>query len=184
MHDDQHGTAIAVLAALINALKVAKKEISQIKIVISGAGAAGIAIANILLRYGAKNIIATDSRGALYFNRPDLNEVKKQLAQFTNVGCINNKHFKCEIGGLKEVIEGADVFIGVSAPGILTSEMVKTMAPKSIIFSMANPVPEIMPTEAKKGGAFIIATGRSDFPNQINNVLVFPEFFAARLIMV
>ena len=180
MHDDQHGTAIAVLAALINALKVAKKEISQIKIVISGAGAAGIAIANILLRYGAKNIIATDSRGALYFNRPDLNEVKKQLAQFTNVGCINNKHFKCEIGGLKEVIEGADVFIGVSAPGILTSEMVKTMAPKSIIFSMANPVPEIMPTEAKKGGAFIIATGRSDFPNQINNVLVFPRNFSRR----
>ncbi len=181
MHDDQHGTAIAVLAALINALKVAKKEISQIKIVISGAGAAGIAIANILLRYGAKNIIATDSRGALYFNRPDLNEVKKQLAQFTNVGCINNKHFKCEIGGLKEVIEGADVFIGVSAPGILTSEMVKTMAPKSIIFSMANPVPEIMPTEAKKGGAFIIATGRSDFPNQINNVLVFPGIFRGAL---
>ena len=181
MHDDQHGTAIAVLAALINALKVAKKEISKIKIVISGAGAAGIAIANILLRYGAKNIIATDSRGALYFNRPDLNEVKKQLAQFTNVGCINNKHFKCEIGGLEEVIEGADVFIGVSAPGILTSEMVKTMAPKSIVFAMANPIPEIMPAVAKKGGAFIIASGRSDFPNQINNVLVFPGIFRGAL---
>ena len=181
MHDDQHGTAIAVLAALINALKAANKEISKIKIVISGAGAAGIAIANILLRYGAKNIIATDSRGALYFNRPDLNEVKKQLAQFTNVGCINNKHFKCEIGGLEEVIQGADVFIGVSAPGILTSQMVKTMAPKSIVFAMANPIPEIMPAVAKKGGAFIIASGRSDFPNQINNVLVFPGIFRGAL---
>src|SRR3989338_4286064 len=181
MHDDQHGTAIAVLAALINALKVARKEIAKTKIVISGAGAAGIAIANILLRFGAKNIIATDSRGALHFNRPDLNEVKKQLAQFTNVGCIDNKHFKCEIGGLKEVIQGADVFIGVSAPGILTSQMVKTMAPKSIVFAMANPIPEIMPTEAKKGGAFIIASGRSDFPNQINNVLVFPGIFRGAL---
>ena len=181
MHDDQHGTAIAVLAALINALKTANKEISKIKIVISGAGAAGIAIANILLRFGAKNIIATDSRGALHFNRPDLNEVKKQLAQFTNVGCIDNKHFKCEIGGLKEVIQGADVFIGVSAPGILTSQMVKTMAPKSIVFAMANPIPEIMPAVAKKGGAFIVASGRSDFPNQINNVLVFPGIFRGAL---
>jgi len=181
MHDDQHGTAIAVLAALINALKVAHKEIAKTKIVISGAGAAGIAIANILLRFGAKNIIATDSRGALHFNRPDLNEVKKQLAQFTNVGCIDNKHFKCEIGGLKEVIQGADVFIGVSAPGILTSQMVKTMAPKSIVFAMANPIPEIMPAVAKKGGAFIIASGRSDFPNQINNVLVFPGIFRGAL---
>src|SRR3990170_6653657 len=181
MHDDQHGTAIAVLAALINALKVARKEIAKTKIVISGAGAAGIAIANILLRYGAKNIIATDSRGALYFNRPDLNEVKKQLAQFTNVGCINNKHFKCEIGGLEEVIQCADVFIGVSAPGILTSQMVKTMAPKSIVFAMANPIPEIMPAVAKKSGAFIVASGRSDFPNQINNVLVFPGIFRGAL---
>ena len=181
MHDDQHGTAIAVLAALINALKVAHKEIAKTKIVISGAGAAGIAIANILLRFGAKNIIATDSRGALHFNRPDLNEVKKQLAQFTNVGCIDNKHFKCEIGGLEEVIQGADVFIGVSAPGILTSQMVKTMAPKSIVFAMANPIPEIMPAVAKKGGAFIIASGRSDFPNQINNVLVFPGIFRGAL---
>ena len=181
MHDDQHGTAIAVLAALINALKVARKEIAKTKIVISGAGAAGIAIANILLRFGAKNIIATDSRGALHFNRPDLNEVKKQLAQFTNVGCMDNKHFKCEIGGLKEVIQGADVFIGVSAPGILTSQMVKTMAPKSIVFAMANPIPEIMPAVAKKGGAFIVASGRSDFPNQINNVLVFPGIFRGAL---
>ena len=181
MHDDQHGTAIAVLAALINALKVARKEIAKTKIVISGAGAAGIAIANILLRFGAKNIIATDSRGALHFNRPDLNEVKKQLAQFTNVGCIDNKHFKCEIGGLKEVIQGADVFIGVSAPGILTSQMVKTMAPKSIVFAMANPIPEIMPAVAKKSGAFIVASGRSDFPNQINNVLVFPGIFRGAL---
>ena len=181
MHDDQHGTAIAVLAALINALKVARKEIAKTKIVISGAGAAGIAIANILLRFGAKNIIATDSRGALHFNRPDLNEVKKQLAQFTNVGCIDNKHFKCEIGGLKEVIQGADVFIGVSAPGILTSQMVKTMAPKSIVFAMANPIPEIMPAVAKKGGAFIVASGCSDFPNQINNVLVFPGIFRGAL---
>lgn len=181
MHDDQHGTAIAVLAALINALEAARKEISKIKIIISGAGAAGIAIANIMLYYGAKNIITTDSRGALYFNRPNLNEVKKQLAQFTNVGCVNNKHFKCEIGGLKEVIQGADVFIGVSAPGILTSEMVKTMAPRAIIFAMANPVPEIMPEEAKKGGAFIVATGRSDFPNQINNALVFPGIFRGAL---
>lgn len=184
MHDDQHGTAIVVLAALINALKVAKKDIAKVKIVISGAGAAGVAITKLLLNYGAKNIIALDSVGAIYLNRENLNESKKQLAEITNPGCkgsLPDGGFKCEIGSLTEVIKGADVFVGVSAPNILTGEIVKTMADKSIVFAMSNPVPEIMPDIAKKAGAFIVATGRSDFPNQINNVLAFPGIFRGAL---
>ena len=184
MHDDQHGTAIVVLAALINALRVAKKNIAKIKIVISGAGAAGVAITKILLNYGAEHIVVLDSIGAIYSNRPNLNESKKQLAELTNLGCKNNPPaggLKCEIGNLAEAIKNADVFIGVSAPNILTAEMVKTMADKSIVFAMSNPAPEIMPDVAKKAGAFIIATGRSDFPNQINNVLAFPGIFRGAL---
>lgn len=181
MHDDQHGTAIVVLAAIINALKVVKKDIAKVKIVVSGAGAAGVAITKILLNYGAKNIISLDSAGAIYFNRENLNESKKQLANITNPGCRGEKNFKCEIGSLAEVIKGADVFIGVSAPNILTAEMIKNMAGKSIVFAMANPIPEIMPDIARKAGAFIVASGRSDFPNQINNVLAFPGVFRGAL---
>lgn len=181
MHDDQHGTAIVVLAALINALKVVEKDIAKVKIIISGAGAAGVAITKILLNYGAKNIISLDSIGTIYFNRDNLNESKKQLAAITNPGCRGDKNFKCETGKLADVIKNADVFIGVSAPNILTGEMVKTMAQKAIVFAMSNPVPEIMPDIAKKAGAYIVATGRSDFPNQINNVLAFPGIFRGAL---
>lgn len=180
MHDDQHGTAIVVLAALINSLKVAKKDIQKVKIVVSGAGAAGVAITKLLLNYGAKNITVLDSVGAIHANRQNLNESKEQLAKITNLGCVNEE-FKCETGGLSETIKGADVFIGVSAPGILTGEMVETMAEKAIVFAMSNPVPEIMPDVAKKAGAFIVATGRSDFANQINNVLAFPGIFRGAL---
>lgn len=181
MHDDQHGTAIVVLAALINALKIVKKDIKKIKIVISGAGAAGVAITKLLLDYGVEHIVVLDSTGAVYLDRPNLNESKKQLAQLTNLGCAGREGFKCEQGGLAETIKGADVFVGVSAPGILTADMVKTMAEKSIVFAMSNPTPEIMPDVAKKAGAYIVATGRSDFPNQINNVLAFPGIFRGAL---
>ncbi len=184
MHDDQHGTAIVVLAALINALKVIKKDIAKVKIVIAGAGAAGTGITKILLQYGAKNIITHDSSGAIYFDRGNLNESKKQIANITNLGCKNNPpagRSKCETGNLAETIKNADVFIGVSAPNILTAEMIKTMADKSIVFVLSNHVPEIMPETAKKAGAFIIATGRSDFSNQINNVLAFPGIFRGAL---
>lgn len=181
MHDDQHGTAIVVLAALINALKVAKKDIAKVRIVVSGAGAAGVAITKLLLKYGAKNIVVLDSVGAIYFNRQNLNKSKDRLADLTNLGCKGRGDTKCETGNLAETIKGADVFVGVSAPNILTGEMVKTMADKSIIFAMSNPVPEIMPDIAKKAGAFIVATGRSDFPNQINNVLAFPGIFRGAL---
>jgi len=181
MHDDQHGTAIVVLAALINALKVVKKDIKEIKIVISGAGAAGVAITKILLNYGSEHIVVLDSVGAIYFDRPNLNHSKKQLSQLTNLGCTKKKGFKCETGELAETVAGADVFIGVSAPGILTDEMVRSMAHKPIVFAMSNPVPEIMPDAAKKSGAYIVASGRSDFPNQINNALVFPGVFRGAL---
>lgn len=181
MHDDQHGTAIVVLAALINALKVAKKDKEKIKVVVSGAGAAGVAITKILLNYGVKHIVTLDTAGAIYFDRPNLNESKRQLARLTNLGCTGKEGFKCETGDLAETVKGADVFIGVSAPGILTGEMVKTMAEKSIVFAMSNPVPEVMPDVAKKSGAYIVATGRSDFPNQINNVLAFPGIFRGAL---
>lgn len=173
MHDDQHGTAAVVLAALINALKLRGSDRSDIKVVISGAGAAGNAIARLLFGYGVKNIIACDRQGAIYVGRPDLDKEKADLATFTNLGK--------QKGALAEVLIGADVFIGVSSAGLLTREMVRTMAPKSLVFALANPVPEIMPDEAKAAGAFIVASGRSDFPNQINNVLIFPGVFRGAL---
>jgi malate dehydrogenase (oxaloacetate-decarboxylating) len=169
-HDDQHGTAIVVLAGLINALKVVKKNIKNIKVVISGAGAAGIAIAKILIKYGAKNIILVDSTGIIYKKREEgMNWAKVKIAKITNPKNIKGK--------LKEALINADVFVGVSAPNLLKAEDIAKMNKKSIVFTMANPIPEITPSEAKKGGAAVIATGRSDYPNQINNVLVFPGIF-------
>ena len=168
-HDDQHGTAVITLAGLLNALKVVGKKKEDVKIVTSGAGAAAVAIVKLLLSAGFRNIIMTDRTGAIYAGREKLNWIKEEMAQVTNL----NK----ETGKLTDVIRGADVFIGVSAPGTLTTEMVKTMAPKAIIFACANPTPEIFPDDAKAGGAAVIATGRSDYPNQINNVLAFPGIF-------
>ena len=168
-HDDQHGTAVITLAGLVNALKVVGKKKEDVKIVTSGAGAAAIAIVKLLLSAGFKNVVMTDRSGAIYEGRDGLNWIKAEMAQVTN----QNK----EKGSLADVIVGADVFIGVSAPGTMTTEMVKTMAKDAIIFACANPTPEIFPDEAKAGGAAVIATGRSDFPNQINNVLAFPGIF-------
>ena len=168
-HDDQHGTAVITLAGLTNALKVVGKTKEEVKIVTSGAGAAAIAIVKLLLSAGFKNVIMTDRTGAIYEDREGLNWIKKEMAQVTN---LEKKQ-----GKLADVIKGADVFIGVSAPGTLTTEMVKTMAENAIIFACANPTPEIFPEDAKAGGAAVIATGRSDFPNQINNVLAFPGIF-------
>lgn len=168
-HDDQHGTAIITLAGLQNALKVVGKNLADVKIVTSGAGAAAIAIVKLLLSAGAKNVVMTDRKGAIYAGRDGLNWIKEEMAQVTNP----NK----ESGLLKDVIRGADVFIGVSAPGTLTKEMVQTMAKDAIVFACANPTPEIFPDEAKAGGAAVVSTGRSDFPNQINNVLAFPGIF-------
>ena len=173
MHDDQHGTATVVLAGLINSLKLAGKNKETVKIVMSGAGAAGTAITNLLLAYGFKNFIVCDTHGAIYEGRADLNDDKKILASRTNP--------ENHAGTLAEVLAGADIFIGVSKPGVLTPEMVKTMAEKPIIFALANPIPEIMPDLAKEAGAFIVATGRSDFPNQINNSLAFPGIFRGAL---
>ncbi|MEK7506266.1 MAG: malic enzyme-like NAD(P)-binding protein, partial [Patescibacteria group bacterium] len=173
MHDDQHGTATVVLAALINALKVRGLTKEKAKLVLNGAGAAGNAIAQLLLKFGFKNIVLVDSKGTIYEGRPGLDEYKKKLAKSTN-----KKKMK---GGLEESLKGADIFIGVSKAGLLTSAMIKGMNSKPVIFAMANPVPEIMPDEAKKAGAWIIATGRSDFPNQINNVLAFPGIFRGAL---
>ena len=168
-HDDQHGTAVITLAGLLNALKVVGKKKEEVKIVTSGAGAAAVAIVKLLLSAGFRNIIMTDRTGAIYAGREKLNWIKEEMAQVTNL----NK----ETGKLADVIRGADVFIGVSAPGTLTTDMVKTMAPDAIIFACANPTPEIFPDDAKAGGAAVIATGRSDYPNQINNVLAFPGIF-------
>ena len=168
-HDDQHGTAVITLAGLVNALKVVGKKKEEVKIVTSGAGAAAIAIVKLLLSGGFKNVIMTDRTGAIYAGREGLNWIKEEMAQVTNL--------QKEQGKLADVIKGADVFIGVSAPGTLTTEMVKTMAKDAIIFACANPTPEIFPEDAKAGGAAVIATGRSDFPNQINNVLAFPGIF-------
>ena len=168
-HDDQHGTAVITLAGLVNALKVVGKKKEEIKIVTSGAGAAAIAIVKLLLSAGFKNVVMTDRTGAIYAGREKLNWIKEEMAQVTNLAG--------EKGSLADVIKGADVFIGVSAPGTLTTEMVKTMAKDAIIFACANPTPEIFPEDAKAGGARVIATGRSDFPNQINNVLAFPCIF-------
>lgn len=167
-HDDQHGTAIVVLAGLINALKITKKELWSLKIVIAGAGAAGLAIATLLKAYGAEHLIITDSKGCIHKGRSDLNAYKLAWTA-TN---LNN-----EQGSLADALVGADVFIGVSKPNLITAEEVKTMNPDPIIFALSNPEPEILPAEAEKGGASIIATGRSDFPNQVNNVLVFPGLF-------
>ena len=168
-HDDQHGTAVITLAGLVNALKVVGKKKEEVKIVTSGAGAAAIAIVKLLLSAGFKNVVMTDRTGAIYAGRENLNWIKEEMAQVTNL----NK----EQGKLADVIVGADVFIGVSAPGTLTTEMVKTMAKDAIVFACANPTPEIFPDDAKAGGARVISTGRSDFPNQINNVLAFPGIF-------
>lgn len=173
MHDDQHGTAIVVLAGLTNAAKVVGKKLPKLRVVISGAGAAGVATAKLLLAAGITDIVLLDTRGAISHARTDLNDSKKELAALTNPRNVT--------GGLEEVIVGADVFIGVSGPGILTAEHVATMAPSAIVFALSNPIPEILPDEAKKGGAKVIATGRSDFPNQINNALVFPGIFRGAL---
>ena len=172
-HDDQHGTAVITLAGLLNALKVVGKKLNEVKIVTSGAGAAGIAIIKLLMSMGLKNVIMTDRKGAIYEGREGLNDIKKEMAKITN-----SAHEK---GTLAQVIEGADVFIGVSAPKTLTSDMVKTMAKDPIIFACANPVPEIFPEEARAAGAAVISTGRSDYPNQVNNVLCFPALFRGAL---
>lgn len=168
-HDDQHGTAIVCLAGLINALKVVGKTAGRAKVVISGAGAAGIAIAKLMLKYGFKDICLVDSKGAIYGGRDGLNKYKKEIAKVTN-----KKKLK---GKLKDVLKDADVFIGVSRPNIVTREMIRSMADGAIVFAMSNPDPEISVKDAKAGGAAVIATGRSDYPNQINNVLVFPGIF-------
>jgi len=173
-HDDQHGTAIVTVAGLVNALKITGKKMTEIKVVANGAGAAGIAIIKLLYSYGVRDIIMCDTKGAIYEGRPQgMNAVKDEVAKFTN---RNNIH-----GNLEDVIKGADVFIGVSVAGALTSEMVQTMNKDAIIFAMANPVPEIMPDIAREAGARVIGTGRSDFPNQVNNVLAFPGIFRGAL---
>ena len=169
-HDDQHGTAVIVLAGLINALKVVKKKKEEVKVVISGAGAAGVSICKMLLSYGFANVIMTDMRGIIYKGRTEgMNCIKEEMADCTNI--------HGEKGTLADALRGADVFIGVSAPGLVTAEMVRTMNTDPVIFACANPVPEIFPDEAKAGGAAVVSTGRSDFPNQINNVLAFPGIF-------
>ena len=172
-HDDQHGTAVVTLAGLINALKLTGKKIEEVKIVTSGAGAAGIAIIKLLLSMGAKHVIMTDREGAIYKGRENLNPIKMEMAEMTNLSM--------EKGSLSDVIKNADVFIGVSAPGTLNKDMVKSMAEKPIIFACANPIPEIFPEDAKEASAAVVSTGRSDFPNQINNVLCFPGIFRGAL---
>jgi malate dehydrogenase (oxaloacetate-decarboxylating) len=172
-HDDQHGTAIVVLAGIINSVKLVKKNIEDVKIVINGAGSAGISICKLLLLYGAKNVVLCDKQGALVKGAEWMNPFQAEMATKTNRSM--------ESGPLAEVIKGKDIFIGVSAPNILNAEMVSTMNKDSIIFAMANPTPEIMPDEAIKGGARVVATGRSDFANQINNVLIFPGIFRGAL---
>ncbi len=168
-HDDQHGTAVVTLAGLTNALKVVGKKKEDVKIVTSGAGAAAIAVVKLLLSAGYGHIVMTDRSGAIYAGREGLNWIKEEMAQVTNL--------QKESGKLADVIKGADVFIGVSAPGTLTTEMVRTMNKDAIVFACANPTPEIFPEEAKAGGARVVSTGRSDYPNQINNVLAFPGIF-------
>ncbi|KKP59266.1 MAG: Malate dehydrogenase (Oxaloacetate-decarboxylating) [Candidatus Magasanikbacteria bacterium GW2011_GWC2_34_16] len=172
-HDDQHGTSVVILAALINSLKLADKKPENVKVVVSGAGAAAIATAKLLIKYGIKNIILVDSQGIVSKQRVDLNEAKTKMLAITNLENID--------GNLEQALIGADIFIGVSAPGILKAEFIKVMSEKPIIFAMSNPIPEIMPDLAKDNGAFIVGTGRSDFSNQINNVLVFPGLFRGLL---
>ena len=168
-HDDQHGTAVITLAGLINALKVVGKKKEDVRATVSGAGAAATAITKLLLNYGIKDITMCDRKGAIYEGREGLNPAKEQIAKITNPQKLK--------GSLADVVKGADIFIGVSAPGMLTKEMVATMAKDAIVFACANPTPEIFPDEAKAGGAKVVSTGRSDFPNQINNVLAFPGIF-------
>ena len=173
MHDDQHGTAIIVLAGLTNALKVVKKKMESVRIVISGAGAAGTAVAYLLRAAGAKHILLLDSKGLIGIHRTDLTRHKRELAGFTNPEDLS--------GGLRDALLGSDVLIGVSGPGLAQADDIKLMNESAIVFALANPVPEIMPDEAKKGGARVIATGRSDFPNQLNNSLAFPGIFRGAL---
>jgi NADP-dependent malic enzyme len=172
-HDDQHGTAIVTAAAMLNALKVTKRKLEDIKVVTLGAGAAGIAIVKLLISMGLKDVVMCDRKGAIYKGREGLNDEKKKIAE------ISNKENKK--GSLSDVLKGSDVFIGVSAPNMLTQDMIRSMAKDPILFTMANPTPEIMPDEAKAAGAAVIGTGRSDFPNQINNVLAFPGIFRGAL---
>ncbi|MGJ7920442.1 NAD(P)-dependent malic enzyme [Neobacillus sp. LXY-4] len=173
-HDDQHGTAIVTAAGLVNAVKLTGKKMTEIKVVANGAGAAGIAIIKLLFTYGVRDIIMCDTKGAIYEGRPvGMNKIKDEVSKFTNRENLQ--------GSLADVIQGADVFIGVSAEGALTAEMVKTMNENPIIFAMANPNPEIMPSVAKEAGAMVVGTGRSDFPNQVNNVLAFPGIFRGAL---
>ena len=172
-HDDQHGTAIVVLAALINALKVVGKQHTECKVVINGAGSAGVAITKLLLNYGFHNVIMCDINGIVSESSPNLNWMQQKMAAITNPDK--------ETGNLADALKGADIFVGVSAPGVLKSDMVKQMNKDAIILAMANPVPEIMPDEAKAAGARIVGTGRSDFPNQVNNVVAFPGIFKGAL---
>lgn len=172
-HDDQHGTAVVVSAALINATKIIGKDLGECKAVINGSGAAGTAIAKLLMKLGLKDVILCDRTGAIYEGREKLNPSKAEIAKVTNRGMVKS--------GLKDAIVGTDIFIGVSAPGVLTEDMIKTMHKDPIVLAMANPTPEIMPDEAKAAGAKIVGTGRSDFPNQINNVVAFPGIFRGAL---
>jgi len=172
-HDDQHGTAVVTLAAMLNALKIVNKDINDISVVVNGSGAAGIAVTKLLMSMGLKKVILCDTKGAIYEGRDNLNPEKAEMAKISNI--------EKKKGTLKDVLVGADVFIGLSAPGMVTKEMVESMAKDPIIFAMANPVPEIMPNEAKAAGAKVVGTGRSDFANQINNVLAFPGIFRGAL---
>lgn len=172
-HDDQHGTAVVVSAALINATKLTGKPLSECKAVINGSGAAGIAIAKLLMTLGLKDVILCDRTGAIYKGRDNLNPYKAEIAEISNKELVK--------GSLADAVRGTDIFIGVSAPGVLTADMIKTMNENAIVLAMANPVPEIMPDEAKAAGAAIVGTGRSDFPNQINNVVAFPGIFRGAL---
>lgn len=172
-HDDQHGTAVVCLAAILNAVKVVKKELKDCRVVFSGAGAAGVAIAKLLTSVGVKEILMTDRKGIISLATPNLDSAKLEIAKFTNP--------EKKVGTLADAMVGADIFIGVSAPGIVSEEMVKSMAPNAIVMPMANPIPEIMPDLALKAGAKVVGTGRSDFPNQINNVLAFPGIFRGAL---
>jgi malate dehydrogenase (oxaloacetate-decarboxylating) len=173
IHDDQKGTGVVVLAGIINALKVAKKSPSKVRVAISGAGAAGIAIAHMLHAYGITNILSCDRMGVIYKTRPAMSPEKRALADITNPNNVG--------GGLADAMRGADIFIGVSQAGLVTEEMVRNMAPRAIVFALANPVPEIMPEIALRAEALVVATGRSDFPNQVNNALGFPGIFRGAL---
>lgn len=173
MHDDQHGTAVVTLAGMINAMRVTGRNLNDLKIVINGSGAAGVAVVKLLQHVGVREVIMCDSRGIIYRGRSEMNAVKKEMAEITNRNRVT--------GTLGDALEDADVFIGVSVPGVLKKKMIRRMTKNPIIFAMANPVPEIMPEEAHEAGAGIVATGRSDFPNQINNVLAFPGLFRGAL---